>query len=284
MTSSQKLISCIIRSYNEIKHIERLFRALRSQDIQDYQMEVIVIDSGSTDGTVDAVKKLDVKLYEIPKKEFGYSSSLNYAIEKSHGEFILIVSAHTLPADNTWLSCIMKHFTDNEVAGVYCRQIPWPDAVWQEKIRTEDMFGTESCLFAGSGVDSKMHFSNAGSCIRRTLWSKHRFANVPAAEDFEWANWAIAQGFKIAYEANALLFHSHNESCREIARRVITIEKNHDIKRTVGRTFFLTLKQAAGWFIRDMQKVMNSKHCAAQRLSCMCDCLKQSYWFLVDFE
>ena len=134
-------VSCVVRTYNEAKRIGELISALRSQKSGLAELEIFVVDSGSTDGTVDIVKNLNVKLIEIPKEQFNYSYSLNLGIKESKSDLIVILSAHAIPSQDNLLQKMVSHFEDSKVAGVYCRQIPWPDADLHETLRIESMFG-----------------------------------------------------------------------------------------------------------------------------------------------
>jgi len=278
-----KTISCVIRTYNEAKWIGRLIDTLRSQSNVSFDIEIVVVDSGSTDGTVDIVKNLDVKLMEIQKAEFNYSRALNLGIEKSTGDLIVILSAHSIPRENSWLQRIIAHFEDEMVAGVYCRQFPWPDADPYEVLRIENAFRETSRIFSKEATHTNMSFSNVASCIRRSVWEKHPFVILPAAEDREWAQWAIENGYKIVYDAQASVYHSHMETCQQATRRMIELEKAADIRLLRKRTLFLTMKQSLSSLIRGIVIVHSSAHFKGNRVRYSAKCILYSFWYLVDF-
>lgn len=278
----QDTVSCIIRTYNEADYIVKLIQALRSQKNVCKRLEIIVVDSGSTDRTANIVKNLDVKLINIAKSEFNYSKSLNLGIENSAGDLIVILSAHSIPSQNTCLQKMIAHFEDKNVAGVYCRQIPWPDADLFEVLRIEKYFGEKSRNFSRWTSSVNMTFSNAASCIRRSVWEKHPFI-MPAAEDHEWARWAIENGYIIVYEAEAPVYHSHNESCRKVAQRLIQLAKASNIELSRRRNLFLTVRQSLGLLIRGLYTVYSSKRFIGSRVRYSARCFLRSFWYLVDF-
>lgn len=277
-------LSYIIRTYNESKYIGQVIETIRSQEKFGDATEIVVVDSGSTDTTVDIAKSHRVRLIEIPKTEFNYSKALNLGIEKSTGDLIVILSAHSIPREDGWLQRIIAHFEDDNVAGVYCRQIAWPDADPYEVLRIEKTFGKTSKSFSKEASNANMSFSNVASCIRRSVWEKHPFVILPAAEDREWAQWAIEKGYKIVYDAQASTYHSHRDTCRQAARRMIELEEAVDIRLSRKRTLFLTMKQALSRLIRGIVMVHLSAHFKGNRVRCSVRCLLSSFWYVVNFN
>ena len=278
---SDPLISFVIRTYNEQEFLGLLLDKLKAQANVTSDREVIVVDSGSTDNTVEIAKARKTSLIEIAKEHFDYSSALNIGINASHGDVIVIISAHAIPVTDQWLQLMLGHFKDNNVAGVFCRQIPWPEAYWREVRRLENMFADSSRTFQLEDAEY-VRFSNAASCIRRSAWEKHPFI-MPAAEDLEWAAWMVKNGLKIVYEANALVYHSHSESCRQMARRMIQLEKAADIRLKRKRGLMLTIRQSIGCASRDLRDVFRLPNPKPGRPRLICDIIVRSYWFVRDF-
>jgi hypothetical protein len=107
---------------------------------------------------------------------------------------------------------------------------------------------------------------------------------LPAAEDREWAHWAVANGHRIIYEAGVSVYHSHNESCRQTARRAIDLEKAADLEKQRARTPVLTLRQAAGWIWRDLRDVLQLENPKPSRFHLAGECFARAYWFLREFN
>jgi rhamnosyltransferase len=277
-------ISIILRTYNEEKFIGRLFEVLNSQkNSTNYEFEVIVIDS-STDETPNIARRYNAQVIVLPQSEFNWAYALNLGIKNSTGDLILIMSAHAIPVDNTWLDLMTSPFSDEKTAGVYCRQIPWPDAPWNEVYRLNKTFQDQSQRFDRSTSCEYMHFSNAASCIRRSIWEKHNFEILPASEDMEWAHWAINNNYNIIYQANARVYHSHNESARYTAKKGIEIEINTDLQLNRKRSLFFTIWQAIKWVRRDATKIITLETGRKKLFSNLWECLLRSYWFIFDFN
>ncbi|OHB60641.1 MAG: hypothetical protein A2Y12_02880 [Planctomycetes bacterium GWF2_42_9] len=268
------MISCVIRTYNEQALLNQVLSALSVQSIG--MPEIVIVDSGSTDGTVEMAKQYKTKLIQIKKEEFNYSYALNLGIENTSYELVAILSGHSIPYDESWLEKISSHFRDEKVAGVYCRQIPMPDANPYEVLRIRKMFSDSE--------KTQANFSNAGCCIKKSIWQEHQFKILPAAEDKEWAQWAIDNCYKIIYEPKAEVYHSHNECCRKSANRIIDIERANDLRIMRRRSQILTLKQSAGLFVRDFKKLGMIDSGLLKKLSLARDCAARSFWYAYDFN
>lgn len=278
----QTSVSTVIRTYNEAGFISQLIETLRWQE-QHGNLEIIIVDSGSTDETVDIAKRYDVKIINIPKKTFNYSKALNLGIQQSRGELIFLLSAHSIPIGKDCLGKMAAHFEDENVAGVYCRQKPWPDAGPSEFYRIQKMFEPKSRTFSDEPCEG-MTFSNAASCIRRRLWEKHPFAELLTAEDREWSKWAIINGHKIIYEAEAEVYHSHNDSSRKSAQRIIEMEKVADAGKNRRRNLLLTMKQSAGLFYREAGRAICFDCTIDKRIKFSAQSAARAFWYLVDFN
>jgi glycosyltransferase involved in cell wall biosynthesis len=277
---SSPRVSFIIRTCNEAALIGRVLDVIGRPS---FESEVIVVDSGSTDKTLDIAQAKGARVLHIRKEEFDYSKALNLGIQNARGEFIAVLSGHSVPCDSTWLNAMLAAFQDSSVAGVFSRQVAWPDTPWWETRRVRKEFGDRPIVYEKSNGLKSVPFSNAASCIRRTVWQQRPFT-LPTGEDADWATWAVSQGYKIVYETAVAVYHSHKETCRQAMRRAIEFEKATDLKLGRPRTQWLTLRQAAGLAIRDLRDVVSLKHAPHSRVSLAWQAALRGYWFLHDFD
>src|SRR3989344_3446611 len=113
--------SIVIRTFNEEKHIGNLLRAIGEQKYRDH--EVVIVDSGSTDATLDIARQFPTTIVEIESRDFTFGYALNVGCEKARGMHLVFVSAHVLPLDTHWLGNLIAPFTDQQGAMVYGRQV-----------------------------------------------------------------------------------------------------------------------------------------------------------------
>jgi rhamnosyltransferase len=208
--------SVIIRSYNEEKHIGKLIQGIYSQELsEEIELEVILVDSGSTDSTVSIAKKLGAKVVSILKEEFSFGRALNLGCSASSGEILLFASAHVYPVYSDWISKIIKPFQNPNIAVVYGRQIGNDQTKFSESQIFSKWFPVQS------NYDQLNPFCNNANCaIKRSCWETLPYdESLTGLEDLAWANSILKMGFKIAYEAEAVIVHVHEETPKKIKNR-----------------------------------------------------------------
>ena len=224
-----KLVSIILRSFNEEKWIGACLDAVFKQDYKNF--EVILVDNNSTDQTVKKAQKYPVKIVSID--EFLPGKAINLGIRESKGDFIVCLSAHCIPVNDTWLSNLLKNFNDTNVAGVYGRQEPMAFTSDTDKRDLLTVFGLDRKIQI---KDSFFH--NANSMIRRDIWEKLPFdENTTNIEDRLWAKEVLKMGYHIIYEPEARVFHYHGihqNQDRERCINVVKILENLDINADNG--------------------------------------------------
>jgi rhamnosyltransferase len=204
-------VSVIIRTYNEEKYINNCLERVFSQQFSG-DLDVILVDSYSTDKTTEIARQFDTKIFYFP---FSSARSINYGIERSEGEYIIVLSAHAIPVDDRWMMNLIRNFDHPKVAGVYGRQIPLPGCSPLDARDLRDLFGTER------KVESEdPFFSNVNSAIRRSIWKEIPFDDRSAfAEDAFWSKNVQQKGYVTIYEPSAVVMHSHEEMLSESYRR-----------------------------------------------------------------
>ena len=108
-------VSIIIRTLNEAPFLKPLLLSIRDQSYKN--KETIIIDSGSFDGTIEIAKKYGDKLITINQKDFTFGFALNYGIKHATGDYMCIVSAHTLPKSDRWLKILVDGFNHSDLNG-----------------------------------------------------------------------------------------------------------------------------------------------------------------------
>lgn len=198
--------SLIIRAYNEEKHIGRLLEGVKRQTVKD--VEIIVVDSGSTDKTVSIAESFGATIVKIPAAEFTFGRSLNYGIKEASHEWIVMASAHVYPVYPDWLETLLRPFQDEKVALTYGKQRAPDFAKFSEKQVFYQWYGDTTNLNQVTAF-----CNNANAAIRKSLWEQHPYdETLTGLEDVAWGKWAKEAGYKIAYVAEAEIIHIHNET------------------------------------------------------------------------
>lgn len=213
----------VIPTKNGGTHFDKVLDCIFKQQTI-YTYEVICVDSGSSDGTLDIIRKYPCTLYEIPKEEFGHGRTRNYGASKGTGEFIVFITQDAMPASDTWLQNFLDAMhMDDKIAGGFGIHYPYPDCNLIDKIMLRNHFrnfGEQRSIFqiddwerykTDEGYRSYLSFfSDNNSCLRRSVWEQIPYEDVEFAEDQIWAKKVLEQGYKKVYVPDAPVYHSHN--------------------------------------------------------------------------
>lgn len=212
---AEPTVSVLMRTKNEERYIDETLSALFSQTYE--QFEVLVVDSGSTDKTLEIVGKYPVRIFHLSPESFTFGYALNFGIVRSRGEYIVCLSAHALPASGDWIKRAVTCFQDTRVAAVMMQTLPRPDCNPFDRRGLIRKYGRAK---GDISEGPPFFFSNANSVIRKTVWEKVPFdEHLPASEDLDWQLKVVQRNFTIIYDPDIQVFHSHNESLRQIYTR-----------------------------------------------------------------
>ncbi len=205
--------SIVIRCYNEEQHIGRFLTGILQQSIHD--VEIILVDSGSTDATLSIASQYPVNIISVNPEEFSFGRSLNLGCRAARSEFIVIASAHVYPVYEDWLEKLLEPFADPKAALVYGKQ----RGACSTKHSEHQIFKK---WFPEQSVSRQEHpfCNNANAAVRRELWKQLPYCEkLTGLEDLDWAKRAMAKGYYIAYAAEAEIIHVHNETPLHIYNR-----------------------------------------------------------------
>jgi glycosyltransferase involved in cell wall biosynthesis len=228
---SAPFVSIVIPTRNGMATLPPLLDALRQQCFEP-PVEIVAVDSASTDGTADLLRQRADRVVSIRADEFNHGLTRNLAVEHTRGEFVVLMVQDAMPTSDRWLTHLVAPLVgDSRVAGSFARQRARPDAsaitsyYLDRAIAGRDDSRTiaidRATLAALAPLDrlAACTFDNVCSCIRRSVWCEHRFRPTTIAEDIEWAIEVLLAGYRLAYAPEAVVLHSHDRSARyEFAR------------------------------------------------------------------
>ena len=214
--------SIIILTKNGGDNFPLLLERIYSQQYEG-GFEVIVIDSGSADGTLEEARKYPVQIEEIKPEQFHHSRTRNLGAELAQGQYVVYLTQDALPLENCWLEKLTAGFSDPQVAMVSGRQIAREKTKPPEKFFYHYNF-PEFRLVIKSGADNYYHdnvfISDVNSAYRKDALLKYRFKeDIVMAEDKEIAVRFLNAGHSIIYEPSAAVYHSHDHGLRDLFAR-----------------------------------------------------------------
>jgi glycosyltransferase involved in cell wall biosynthesis len=205
--------SVVIRALNEERYIGRLLAGLAHQTVQPD--EIVLVDSGSTDATVDIAERFGARVVRIPKEQFSFGRSLNWGCDSAVGDVLFLLSAHVYPVYDTYIEHMLAPFGRDETAVVYGRQVGDDRTKYSESRIMLKWFPEESIWDQGHPFSN-----NANAAVRKSVWDELRYdEELTGLEDLEFADRAIGKGHAISYVAEAPVVHVHEESWDRIRNR-----------------------------------------------------------------
>ena len=208
-------VSIIVRTLNEAKLLPECLLQITKQNY-DGIIEVIVVDSGSTDDTVKIANGYDAKVVHISKSDFTFGRSLNLGGEASMGEVLVFLSAHCIPCSKNWLLNLVTPLSKGVSSYTYGRQLPRHGV---SKFSEGQVFKK---YYPNHSMEPQVGYfcNNANSAILRQTWDRFRFnETLTGLEDIDLAKRIVDSGGSVSYIASGSVEHIHDESWDRIKIR-----------------------------------------------------------------
>jgi len=209
-------ISVVIRTYNEQKYLHDLLAGTRAQDLGGHELEIVVVDSGSTDRTLEIAAQFGVRVVSIRKEDFSFGRSLNVGCAAATGDALAFVSGHCIPMGPRWLAELVEPLGRDGIVYTYGGQQGDETSHFSERRIFCKYFPHGQSRLPQDGF----YCNNANAALLRSVWAEHRFdEDLTGLEDMHLAKRLIAHGMKIGYVASAAVYHLHSESWAQVSRR-----------------------------------------------------------------
>jgi rhamnosyltransferase len=225
-------VSVVIPTFNAGPGFEELLRKLDAQE-GDFEREVVVVDSGSTDGTAELAARHGAILHSVSKASFDHGATRDLGVSLSSGEYVALTVQDAMPLDERWLAAMVENLqNDGRIAAVYGRHVPRPDAgvmtralvgnlaVADTERREQEIRDTTQYLSMPPAHKRRIAaFDNVSSCLRRQVWEEVPFGEADFAEDLRWGKNVVEAGYTIVYEPRSVVVHSHERGVLYDLRR-----------------------------------------------------------------
>ena len=231
-------ISLVIPTYNAGPLLDDVLQGIQGLRGVTFD-EKVAIDSGSRDGTVERLQRAGFRVEPIDKRTFDHGSTRDRGIAATTGDIVVLMVQDATPQGSDWLQKMVEPFTNPQVAGVWCRQIPrakcqpvlkrrilgWPG--WGEGVTVKQLQPGQT-LEALPPFDQLMlcAFDNVASAIRRTAWQRFPLGPRRFGEDVYFGKRAIAAGLTLAHQGGAVVVHSHDRSAWAEGKRTFCDHRN----------------------------------------------------------
>ena len=213
-------VSILLVTKNGARYLAEVLEGIHRQRGRFRVEEIIAVDSGSRDGSVEILRKAGAQVMTIPAAAFGHGKTRNLAASHAHGDYLVFLTQDATPAGDDWLENLLAPLVaDPLVVGTYSRHTPRPSCHPMEwrRIVQEEMTGRPDS-YVNSRVDNPDYernpafftfFANTSSVIRHSTWRDAPWPEVEFGEDHVWAKQVLEAGYKTAYCADSVVYHSH---------------------------------------------------------------------------
>lgn len=241
------MISVVIPVYDGARFLREVLDAVLKQQL-DEPFEVLVIDSGSTDGSLEIVRDFPVvRLIEIPNEQFGHGRTRNLGVSETSGDLIAFLTQDATPASPHWLAAYRRAFelTEN-VGAAFGPHLPRPGVNPIMARLLIDHFAT----FSPNGgpaiqrAGDTTYLSNSNSCISRAAWERTPFRDIAYSEDQAFGADVLENGFAKVFMPDAAALHSHDYGMVESFKRYF--DEYRGLNDSVGEKTEASAAKAAG--------------------------------------
>jgi rhamnosyltransferase len=234
------MTSVIIPIKSTGKEVRDLLAKLNTQTVRS---EIIIVDSSGTDEAAGIAVTFGARVVTVKKGEFDHGGTRTMAAKEAKGDILIFLTQDVLPFDDRSIENLTRPFEDEAVAAAYGRQVPYPDASpFAAHLRLFN-YPETSCL---RSITDKEKFkiktpflSNAFSAYRKkALLEVGGFKErLILAEDTYAGAKLLLAGYKIAYAADAAVYHSHNYTAFQEFKRYFDIGVFHETEGWILREF-----------------------------------------------
>jgi rhamnosyltransferase len=245
------VISVVIPVKNGGAELDRCLAAIGAQQVGE-EIEIVVVDSGSTDGSPVRARAAGALVHEIPAEEFGHGRTRNLGVALATGDLVVFTSQDAVADDDRWLARLAAAARSGpEVAGAYGRQLPHADARPPERFFLDFLYGPVArTQRLGPGEDLSFEttlFSNVNAAVPSALLERYPFRDdLTMSEDQEWSRRVLRAGYSLVYEPLAAVRHSHAYTIATAFRRFFDSGVSAEHAYVEGAASRAALRRAGG--------------------------------------
>ncbi|HTF91240.1 MAG TPA: glycosyltransferase [Planctomycetota bacterium] len=265
-------VSICLPTYNGARYLARLLPALRSQRLSDRgpalesgEMELIAIDSSSSDDSAALLREHGARLEVILKESFRHGATRNRIAASARGEILVFLTQDALPIGESFIRELIAGFDDPRTAGITARVLPHPedDPLTRRTVLAQPEAQTEAHSFDLDGLDglwvltetqrtALLAFNDVASAIRASVFAAIPFPDVSFGEDVAWAARALTAGWRLRFAPAAVVHHAHRYTPRQaFARyRIDAHFRRHVLGQTV-RPSLISVARGFSYEVRE---------------------------------
>ena len=214
-------ISVIVPTLNGAGTLPALLTAVARAG-RRHALEIVAIDSGSTDGTVELLRAAGARVLDLGGVPFGHASARNRAAAHARGSILVWLTQDVEPVGEEWLDALVAPLAEPGTVAAFGRQHPRgasPEEAYLASVNYGDASRRIAPADAAAFGPGRLLFSSAFAAMRRDVWQRLPFPGIVMSEDQAWALAALRTGHEIVYVPSAVAHHGHWFSLGRVFRR-----------------------------------------------------------------
>lgn len=254
-------VTLIIPTYQGYHWLTRLLPAIQQQTYPGC-VEILAIDSSSSDGTVDLLTQYGVTVISIRQADFSHGYARNLAVQHAQTPLVIFLSQDVLPVGTDWLVRLVHLLDDSTIGAAHVRQLPRPGATPLEAFFHQEMYPPRSRRFEWKTNErmtlNRLFFSNVCSVTRRELCLRFPFPeNLIMSEDQAFARALLQAGYATLYSADVAVIHSHSYSLTTLFRR--NFDSAYSLRGITEDTLWTTILEGLRYTLHEAHYLIRQK-------------------------
>jgi rhamnosyltransferase len=255
-------VSIIIPTYQGAAWLPETLHAIQAQ-AYDAPVEIIAIDSGSNDGTLQLLAQHNIRVIRIAQAQFSHGYARNLGVRHARHAICVFLSQDAQPLGAHWLHLLTAPLGDRLLGALYARQVPRPDATPFERFFIQTLYPAQSrCYVWRKGTPftlDRFFFSNVCSAARREICLTFPFdEQLIMSEDQAFAKALLQSGYHTFYQAQATVLHSHSYTLQTLFKR--NFDSAYSLRGLVDDSFGETARRAMRYLIAEAVYLLRNRH------------------------
>lgn len=255
-------ITIIIPTYQGNHWLRETLPAIRQQAYSG-RIDILAVDSASTDGTVDMLRHWDARVIGITQAEFSHGYARNLAVRHASTDIVLFMSQDVLPIGVEWLRGMVQLLDDKTIAAAHIQQVPRADATLLEQFFHQEFYPAISKRYSWQPGQSlklnQLFFSNVCSITYRALCLRFPFPeDLIMSEDQVFARALLQAGYDTLYSAQVQVYHSHHYTLRQLFQR--NFDSAYSLRGVTDDTLISSARDGLGYIARETAFLVRGRH------------------------
>ena len=256
------MISIIIPTYNAEKYLVNLLNSIKNQSLNKY--ELIIVDSSSKDESVNIAKNYTDNIIVVLENQFDHGGTRAMAAQYANGEYLVYLTHDAIPFNDQAIEKLVEVFKDKTIGASFGRQVSYIDTDLFGKHLREFNYTEQSYVRNINDKDKygvkTAQLSNSFAAYRKdALMETGNFKDgLILGEDVYTGAKMLQAGYKLAYVADAKVYHSHSYTISQEFKRYFDIGVFHKCEEWILDEFGKPEGEGMKYVLSEIHYLLNN--------------------------